>query len=164
MARIVPDRGLHVSDLKMAHTLLIAQLLPLLAGLTIHWLHPKLAERIVRPLRAFGNVSLLAVIGLIVATQFDTLAAIRLRGWFGTSLLFLSSLVLGWMCGGRDVAVRKASAITTTARNAAVALMIVNSNFAGTPAVTAVVAYWLVSIVGTLGFCRCLASSQQMNP
>ena len=39
---------------------------------------------------------------------------------------------------------------TTGARNAAVALVIVSSNFAGTPAVTAVIAYALVSILGTL--------------
>jgi hypothetical protein len=48
--------------------------------------------------------------------------------------------------------VRKALAVTTAARNAAVGLVIVTSNFAGTPAVTAVVAYALVSILGALGF------------
>ena len=41
-------------------------------------------------------------------------------------------------------------AVTTSSRNAAVGLAIVTSNFAGTPAVTAVVAYGLLSIVGTL--------------
>ena len=67
------------------------------------------------------------------------------------SLLFLASLALGWICGGKDIGIRKALAVTTACRNAAVGLAIVNSNFAGTPAVTAVVAYALVSIVGTLG-------------
>ncbi len=43
-------------------------------------------------------------------------------------------------------------AITTATRNAAVALAIVTSNFAGTPAVTAVVAYGLLSTVGALLF------------
>jgi BASS family bile acid:Na+ symporter len=67
-------------------------------------------------------------------------------------LLLLASLAVGWLCGGRDVAIRKALAVTTAARNAAVGLVIVTSNFAGTPAVTAVVAYALVSILGALGF------------
>src|SRR5262249_42644161 len=83
--------------------------------------------------------------------QFETLAAIRLRGWTGMSLLLLASLGLGWLCGGADGSVRKAMALTTACRNVAVGLVIVTSNFAGTPAVTAVVAYGLVSIVGTLG-------------
>jgi BASS family bile acid:Na+ symporter len=67
------------------------------------------------------------------------------------SLLLLASVAIGWLCGGTDVAIRKALAVTTAARNAAVGLVIVTSNFAGTPAVTAVVAYALVSILGTLG-------------
>jgi len=41
--------------------------------------------------------------------------------------------------------------VTTGVRNAAVGLVIVSANFADTPAMTAVVAYALVSIFGTLG-------------
>jgi BASS family bile acid:Na+ symporter len=41
--------------------------------------------------------------------------------------------------------------LTTASRNIAVGLVIVTSNFADTPAVTAVVAYGLISIVGTFG-------------
>ena len=42
--------------------------------------------------------------------------------------------------------------MTTAVRNAAVGLVIVATSFAGTAAGTAVVAYALVSIFGTLGF------------
>ena len=42
-------------------------------------------------------------------------------------------------------------ATTTATRNVAVGLVIATSNFSGTPAVTAVVAYGLVSLLGTLG-------------
>ena len=42
--------------------------------------------------------------------------------------------------------------MTTGPRNAAVGLAIATGNFANTPAVTAVVAYGLVSMLGTLGF------------
>jgi BASS family bile acid:Na+ symporter len=66
-------------------------------------------------------------------------------------MLFVASLVIGWLCGGRDLAIRKALALTTACRNAAVGLAIVTANFANTPAVTAVVAYALVSILGTFG-------------
>ena len=60
-----------------------------------------------------------------------------------------STLTRVLLNSGADVAIRKALAVTTTGRNAAVGLAIVTSNFAGTPAVTAVVAYALVSILGT---------------
>ena len=90
--------------------------------------------------------------GAIVVTQFGMLAAIRPRGWFGMGLLLMAGLGLGWSCGGPDGASRRALATTTATRNVALGLVIVGSNFAGTPAVTAVVACGLVSILGALGF------------
>ena len=42
----------------------------------------------------------------------------------------------------------KATALTTAARNAAVGLAIATGTFAGTPVVTAVVAFGLVSMLG----------------
>ena len=95
---------------------------------------------------------LLALVVLIIVTQYETLAAIRLRGWMGMGLLLLASLGIGWLCGGPGVMTRKALALTTATRNVAVALVIAQGNFAGTPAVTAVVAYGLVSTLGALGF------------
>jgi hypothetical protein len=53
---------------------------------------------------------------------------------------------------------RKALATTTATRNVALGLVIVGSNFAGTPAVTAVVACGLVSILGALGLALLLGS------
>jgi hypothetical protein len=119
-------------------------MLPQALGLSIS----RLTEWIAKPVGVLANVLLL---GLIVATQYETLAAIRFRGCKDTSLL-LADLAIGWVCGEPDVAIRKALAVTTAARSAAVELVSVASNFAGTPAVTAVVTYALVSILGVLGF------------
>ena len=149
LAQLTPGSDLHIDYLAIVRTLLVAQLLPLAAGLAIHHWLPRLTDRIVRPLSVVANVMLLVLIGLILATQYETLAAIKLRGWTGMSLLFVASLAVGWLCGGTDAAIRKAMAVTTSGRNAAVGLVIVTSNFADTPAVTAVVAYALVSILGT---------------
>jgi predicted Na+-dependent transporter len=65
--------------------------------------------------------------------------------------LTAASLGIGWLFGGPAPATRRALAVTTGVRNAAVGLVIVSANFADTPAVTAVVAYALMSIFGTLG-------------
>jgi BASS family bile acid:Na+ symporter len=146
---LAPQSDLDIDFLAIVRTLMVAQLLPLAAGLTFHYLAPALAEKLAKPINLVANGMLLALVGLILATQYETLAAIRPRGWLGMSLLFTASLAIGWACGGADNAIRKALAVTTTGRNAAVGLAIVTSNFAGTPAVTAVVAYALVSILGT---------------
>jgi bile acid:Na+ symporter, BASS family len=152
LAWTAPASNVRIDYLAILRTLLVAQMFPLAVRLGIHHWAPKLTRWIDRPLSVLANVLLLVLVGLIVTTQYETLAAIRLRGWTGMSLLLLASLAIGWLCGGPDVAIRRALAVTTAARNAAVGLVIVTSNFAGTPAVTAVVSYALVSILGTLGF------------
>ena len=119
---------------------------------------------IVKPVGLLANVLLIVLVGLIVATHHETLAAIRLRGWTGMSLLLLASLGIGWFCGGPDLATRKAMAVTTATRNIAVGLVIVTSKFADTPAVTAVVAYGLISTLGALGFALLLGRCTALKP
>lgn len=146
-----PGSDLHVNALQIAGVLLLTQMLPLAIGLAIHQWALRLARMIAKPLGLIANVLLLGVVTLILATQYQTLTAFRLRGWFGMIFLLAASLGIGWLCGGSSAATRRTLAVTTGLRNAAVGLVIVSANFAGTPAATAVVAYALVSILGTLG-------------
>jgi bile acid:Na+ symporter, BASS family len=150
LARMAPEGDLHIDYLVIVRTLLITQMLPLALGLGIHHGTPGLTRWIAKPVSGLGNALLLALVGLIVVTQYETLAAIQLRAWTGMSLLLMASLGIGWLCGGPDRATRKAMAVTTATRNAAVGLVIATSNFANTPAVTAVVAYGLISTVCAL--------------
>ncbi len=158
LARLLPAGDLQIDFLAIARTLLLAQIVPLAVGLVLHYRMPKLAERMARPVGALANLLLVGVIVVILAREFSTLEMIRLRGWFGMLLLLAASLGIGWICGGPRRATRKTLAITTAARNAAVGLVIVSKNFADTPAVTAVVAYSLVSILATLGCAFLLAA------
>jgi BASS family bile acid:Na+ symporter len=149
--RIGPGRDIHIDYPGIVRTLLITQMLPLACGLGIRHGAPRLTRAISKPAGLLGNALLLALVGLIVATQHETLAAIRPRGWLGMGVLLGASLGIGWCCGAPDVAIRKALAATTATRNVAVGLVIATGSFARTPAVTAVVAYGLVSIVGATG-------------
>src|SRR5262249_25948211 len=153
---IMPESELSIDYLAIVRTLMVAQLLPLAVGLAIHHWLPNLTGKIVKPIGLAANVMLVVLIVLILATQYEMLATIQVRGWTGMSLLFLASLAIGWVCGGTDVGIRKALAVTTAGRNAAVGLAIVTANFAGTEAVTAVVAYALVSIIGTFAVAAAL--------
>ena len=148
---LAPESDLKIDYLAIARALLIAQMLPLTLGLAVHHRWPRFSQWFVKPLGLVANGLLVLLVVLIVATQYETLAAIRLRSWIGMSLLLLASVGLGWVCGGADAGIRKAMALTTASRNVAVGLVIVTSNLAGTPAVTAVVAYGLMSIIGALG-------------
>jgi bile acid:Na+ symporter, BASS family len=143
------DTALTINYAQIIKVLVVGQIAPLLVGIAVHQWLAKIGSRLVAPLKVLSNVLLVGVIVLILATQYTTLAAIRARGIVGMLLLFLASLLVGWFAGGKGREMRRAMALTTTVRNAAVALVIVTGNFAGTPAVTAVVAYALVSIVGS---------------
>jgi BASS family bile acid:Na+ symporter len=148
---VAPATDLHVSHPGIVWILLITQPLPLALGLGCRRAAPGWARLADKPVDLLANGLLVALVGAIVATQSAMLAAIRPRAWLGMGLLLMTSLGLGWSCGGPDLASRKALATTTATRNVAVGLVIAASDFSGTPAVAAVVAYGLVSIFGALG-------------
>jgi BASS family bile acid:Na+ symporter len=158
LPRLLPASDLRIDYLAIVRTLLASQMLPLAVGLGIHHGAPKLTGRIAKPIGLLANLLLLGVVALVLVREFESLATIRLRGWCGMFLLLAASLAIGWLFGGPGRARRKALAVTTAARNAAVALVIVSANFAGTAAVTAVVAFALVSIFATLAFAFALAA------
>lgn len=151
LSQLLPSTELHVDFLGIAEMLLISQGIPLAAGFAIHHLAPELTRRISKSVSLLANLLLASAVVLIVVREYETLETVRLRGWIGMLMLFAASIGIGWLCGGPTRATRKTLAITTGIRNVAVGLSIASANFANTPAVTAVVAYALVSIAGTFG-------------
>jgi BASS family bile acid:Na+ symporter len=134
----------------MIGTLLLTQLLPLLAGLLVNHVRPRLAARLAGPFELASKVLNLGVLGVILAAQFATLMEIRLAAFGGMLGLLAASLVVGWLAGGPTPEVRKTMALTTSLRNAGVGLVIATGSFAGTPAVLAVMAYGIVAVLGSL--------------
>ena len=134
----------------MVAALLATQLLPLLFGLLVrHW-RPQLAKRLLSPLELVSKVLSLTAVGLILGSQFQMLMEIRVRGFVGMLILLAASLVIGWLAGGSRREDRKTTALTTALRNVGVGLVIVTGNFAGTPAVSAALAYGILEVVGSL--------------
>ena len=134
----------------MVGALLLTQLLPLLLGLVVrHW-RPRLAERLLSPFELVSKIMSLSVAGLILATQFRMLSEIRIKGFVGMLVLLAATLAIGWLAGGPGRDRRKTMALTTALRNVGVGLVIVTGNFAGTPAVSAALAYGIVEVAGAL--------------
>lgn len=154
---LYPEIDLKINSFGIIKRLLLVQLLPLILGLSVRQWAPKWAERLTPFLKILTALLFFTVVAWVLATQYPSLVEIGLRGWSGLLLLLSVSLVLGWICGGPALSTRKTLALVTAIHNFAVALLIVTDNFPETPAVTAVVAYVLVSIFGALACANLLA-------
>jgi bile acid:Na+ symporter, BASS family len=147
---IAGDGQLQIDVFKMMNTLILVQLLPLGAGLAVRHFRPGMADRAFGPALKLGKVLNVAAIVLILAADYHLLMEVRLKGLIGMLLLLTVSLAAGWFLSGRGVESRKTLALTTSLRNVGVGLVIATGAFGGTPAVTAVLAYGLVGILGSL--------------
>ena len=131
-------------------TLLATQLAPLCLGLGVrHWL-PRLANGLQRPANLLSAILNLVTLVVVLFVYFPLMAAIRLRGYAGMLALLVASWAAGWLLGGPGTDNRRALALTTSLRNVGVGLVIATSNFGGTAAVTAVLAYGIFEIVGSV--------------
>lgn len=146
-----------IDALQIVKTLFAVQLLPLFGGLALRHYRPSAAGRLQTPAKRISSALNLIVVVTILILQFPLLADIRPRGFAGMVILLAASAIAGWILGGREIAVRKTMTITTSVRNVAIGLVIAAGAFPGTPAVTAVAAYGLVSLLGTLVLAFALA-------
>lgn len=141
---------MHIDPSRLVIMLLLTQLAPLAVGLAIRWRNPSLAGVLRTPATLISKVLNLLAIGLILVTQFPMLLMIRTGGLVGMLILLVTSLTFGWALGGPGPDNRKTMALTTSLRNVGVGLVIATGAFAGSPAVTAVLAYGLVELIGSL--------------
>ncbi len=142
------DEPLRIDAAKIAFTLLVTQLLPLAVGLGVRLRWPALAERMLGPATLLSKVLNLAVVVGVLAANYHLLAEIRLRGWSGMVVLLMASWAAGWVMAGASS--RKALTLTTGLRNVGVGLVIATASFPGTAAVTAVLAFGLLGVFGSL--------------
>ena len=123
--------------------------LPLLLGLLVRHRYPQLAERLLSPFELVSKILSLSAVALILGTQF------RMLRRFGKRLRRHADLAGGQpvdrlVRGRAGKRHRKTMALTTSLRNVGVGLVIVTGNFAGTPAVSAALAYGIVEVLGSL--------------
>jgi bile acid:Na+ symporter, BASS family len=122
LPKLVP--GATVEPWKIAKSLLVLMLLPLVLGLVLKARHGSVAERVKPLLERLSNIALLILVVLITVLDFDKLVAV-----FGThgilaSLLFGPLCIgIGWVLGGPANDIRRVMSLGTAQRNIGAALV-----------------------------------------
>ncbi|HEY3616669.1 MAG TPA: bile acid:sodium symporter [Candidatus Sulfotelmatobacter sp.] len=138
----VANTVVKINVLKMIGTLLGAQLLPLCVGLWIRSTRPLLAERLKRPAGGLSLCLNLLLLVVIISVQFQTLADIHSKGYFGMMCLVLATVLAGVLVARQPLGeTGKSMIVTTSVRNVGVSLVIATASFPGTAAVTSATAY-----------------------
>jgi bile acid:Na+ symporter, BASS family len=150
LALVARNGPLHVIAGRMVTTLLVSQLLPLLVGLVMRQWRANWADALQRPANLASKILNLVAVVFILAAHFRMLAHIRLIGFAGMLALLISTLAIGWILGGSDNQSRRSLPLVTSLRNVGVGLIIAAGAFAGTPAVSAVLSYGTVEVLGSL--------------
>jgi predicted Na+-dependent transporter len=141
--------SVRVDTLEVVRILLTAQLIPLCLGMAIrHAMPDRTTEKLLRPVSIIGQVGLVVSILLILAFGARQIVDLGFVAHMVIALAVLVSLFVGdrmlWM---EPTPLRRSLGISTAIRNVALALLIVTSNFKGTPAVPAVLVFGILSMV-----------------
>jgi BASS family bile acid:Na+ symporter len=128
--------GVEVNPWDIASSLIFLMLLPLAIGLLVRARYEDAANGF-QPLMTQTStiaIALLLVAGVIV--NFDSIVELIGTGGFIAITLFLAAaLVIGYVAGGDDPAVRSVLGLGTAQRNLSAALVVAGQNFADTPGV-----------------------------
>ena len=144
------ETQLEIDPIRLAKTLLATQFAPLCAGWAFRAWRPRLSKNLLPAATRLSKLLNLTTIGLILVTQAQVLLAIRLAALAGMLALLTLSLAAGWLLGGPSLVTRKTMALTTSLRNAGVGMVVASACFPGTLALTAVLAYAIVDVLGSL--------------
>jgi BASS family bile acid:Na+ symporter len=146
---IMGGEDIHVDPLGMLGAILATQFLPLCCGLSVNHWRPDLAARLLEPAIAASKILNAATLAAILVAQLPELLDVQFSGILSMVILLGISLGIGWSAGGHRDEDRIAVALTTSIRNDGLGLVIAASAFAGTPALTAVLASGLVQLLGS---------------
>ena len=140
--------GVSVNPMKIARSLILLMLLPLVAGLAVKARYGVIAARVAPLLNKVSSLSLVLLIVLLLATNIGNIVDLfGTRGILASILFLLAAFGTGWLLGGPGPDTRSVLALGTAQRNIAAALVVGGQNFAD-PKVVVMVA--VVAIVGLL--------------
>jgi BASS family bile acid:Na+ symporter len=150
MPLVLPQllEGVSVNSGKIARSLVLLMVLPLIIGLAVRARYEVVAARIGGLLNGLSTLSLGLLIVLLVVTNFRNIIDLfGTRGILASILFIAVGFALGWFLGGPGLNTRGVLALGTAQRNIAAALLVGGQNFSDPRVVVMVV---VVAIVGLL--------------
>ncbi|HEX2687160.1 MAG TPA: bile acid:sodium symporter [Kofleriaceae bacterium] len=139
-------QDVEVDPTKIARSLVLLMLLPLLLGLTVRARAATVAGRAASVLNRVSSVSLTLMMVLMVVTNARSIMGLfGTRGVLASVVFLLVGVTVGWLLGGSTRDMKSVLALGTAQRNIAAALVVSGQNFDDP---TVVVMVTVVAIVG----------------
>ncbi len=129
LARIF-ERPLAMGPGDIARIVLLAVVLPLVAGMTVRALLPRIAERLNKPVRLVANGLLLVAALALAAGSWQAIwAAIGDGTVFAIVAFLVAALLVGHLLGGPEPEHSTVLALASACRHPAIALAIASANY-----------------------------------
>jgi len=151
--------GIAVDSTKIARSLVLLMLLPLAAGLVLKAQHESMATRVKPVLDWVSNISLVPLVLLVAAANFDKILLVfGTRGILAGVLLIAFGFGIGWVLGGPGTDTRRVLALGTGQRNIAAALVVASQTFSDPQVITMVIVFTTVSLLTLVPLSHALAN------
>ncbi len=151
------EEGLELETLAIIQILLTTQLIPIGLGMAINHFSRTWTEKLLRFVPIISQVGLAVSFVLIIAAHTKQIVGLGLLPNLAVLLSIIVCLFVGdFMMIGESVGRRRSLGISTAIRNVALGLLIVNSNYPGTPAVAIVLVSGILSMVVAMAYGKLL--------
>jgi BASS family bile acid:Na+ symporter len=144
-AWLIGSHRVDLRELPYVAQLFALQILPFYGARFLRKRRPALATQLSRPAQGTATLAILVLLAYLIAhhalrhtMQFPA------AGWLAVLLFGAALLVTGWLIGGREPATRRTFAITSEARNGALALVIANMTVRDERVLTAILGAWVI--------------------
>ncbi len=144
---------------KIAGIVVQAVVLPLIAGLAVRRILPRVADRIEKPSGIVAGVLLAAAVLVLVGGNLSTMWNLIGGGTLAMMAAFvIIGLAIGHLLAEPRIEHERVLALATTARHPGIALALANANFPGEHFGGTVLLYLVVSAVASLPYMKWQAS------
>jgi bile acid:Na+ symporter, BASS family len=150
---LILSEDVQINPLQVVSVIAITQLIPLSAGLLAHRFWPTLASDLDGPVTKISNI----LFPLLIITDFNAILSLGLTSLGVMFAVLGASLGIGHLFGGPTLSTRIALVVTTTVRNAALALLIASLNFPGTEVISTIAAYGVLTfaiVIPYANYCK----------
>ncbi|MFY9739716.1 MAG: hypothetical protein WAK11_11780 [Candidatus Cybelea sp.] len=143
----------HIPFGRIAVTLIVFQLVPLLAGLLIADRAPNLATRLRRPLLLLFFLAIVALLVILGPTLVKAIASVYgSRVMWATLVLVLLCVGSGWILGGPSIQYRRTLSIATMLRNIGTCAVVATATFPKTLVAPTVLTYFIIQFLISIVF------------